>query len=441
MKKLIAAALAAASCASFAQAQAQAQAQAEQASAQTAAPSQAPPTSGPSVSTFTLDQAVLAAGGAAPSNAAAAAGIEAAQAARFVAGLRPNPVVQGQVENIAGSGPYSGLRSAETTLGIAVPIELGGKRSARVAVASARVSRAQLQAAIVAADIRVQVTQLYVEAVAAERRLTTALDQARIAAEVLRGAGVRVQAGRASPLEQQRADVARINADANVERLTRLAEAARTNLARRIGRPIDGTLDAGLLDRLPAASFGPVVAPVAQGTLALAAAEADLAIADAGVRLARANRIPDINVGPGLRRLEATNDVAAVFSISIPIPVFNNGRYAIAQATAERTQAEAVRRVTALDVEQAITDAEAEAANAATSARAAAGPATAAAQEAARIARIGYREGKFGQLDLLDAERTLAETRVTAIDALANYQNARARLERLTAPAPDQQGN
>ena len=432
MKKLIAAVLAAASCASIAQAQAQAQ--------QAAVPPETSMAAQP-LSAFTLDQAVLAAGGAAPSNAAAAAGVEAAQAGRSVAGLRPNPTFQGQIENVVGSGPYRGVRSAETTVGVAIPIELGGKRSARVAVATAQVSRAELQAAIAAADIRVQVTQLYVESVAAERRLTTARDQARIAAEVLRGAGVRVQAGRASPLEQQRADVARIYAEANVERLTRLAEAAKTNLVRRIGRPIDGPLDAGLLDRLPAPTFGPVAPQRADGTLTLAAADADLAIADAGIQLARANRVPDINVGPALRRLEATNDTAAVFAISIPIPVFNNGRAAIAQATAERTRAEAVRRVTTLDVEQAITDAEAEAANAATSARAAAGPALAAAQEAARIARIGYREGKFGQLDLLDAERTLAETRVTAIDALANYQNARARLERLTAPAPDQQGN
>jgi len=432
MKKLIAAVLAAASCASIAQAQAQAQ--------QAAVPPETSMAAQP-LSAFTLDQAVLAAGGAAPSNAAAAAGVEAAQAGRSVAGLRPNPTFQGQIENVVGSGPYRGVRSAETTVGVAIPIELGGKRSARVAVATAQVSRAELQAAIAAADIRVQVTQLYVEAVAAERRLTTARDQARIAAEVLRGAGVRVQAGRASPLEQQRADVARIYAEANVERLTRLAEAAKTNLVRRIGRPIDGPLDAGLLDRLPAPTFGPVAPQRADGTLTLAAADADLAIADAGIQLARANRVPDINVGPALRRLEATNETAAVFAISIPIPVFNNGRAAIAQATAERTRAEAVRRVTTLDVEQAITDAEAEAANAATSARAAAGPALAAAQEAARIARIGYREGKFGQLDLLDAERTLAETRVTAIDALANYQNARARLERLTAPAPDQQGN
>src|SRR3546814_1320600 len=95
---------------------------------------------------------------------------------------------------------------------------------------------------------------LYVEAVAADRRVTTARDQARIASDALRAASVRVQAGRASPLEQQRADVARINADANVERQLRLAEAARANLARRIGRPIDGALDDTLLDRLPGAN-------------------------------------------------------------------------------------------------------------------------------------------------------------------------------------------
>ncbi|MFK5004511.1 TolC family protein, partial [Klebsiella pneumoniae] len=85
-------------------------------------------------------------------------------------------------------------------------------------VANAQLSRAEIQAAIIAADVRLQVTQLYVEAVAADRRVMTARDQARIASDALRAASVRVQAGRASPLEQQRADVARINADANVER-------------------------------------------------------------------------------------------------------------------------------------------------------------------------------------------------------------------------------
>ncbi|WP_390479158.1 TolC family protein, partial [Altererythrobacter sp. MTPC7] len=198
MEKLLAALLAAASCATMAH-------------AQTAGPLPAE-TAGPATTfdVYTLDQAVMAAGGSAPASEAATAAIEAARQGRTVAGLRPNPQAQGQIENIAGSGAYRGLRSAETTVGVAIPIELGGKRSARVAVATAQLSRAELQAAIVAADVRVQVTQLYVEAIAAERRLVTARDQVRIASDALRAASVRVQAGRASPLEEQRANVAKV---------------------------------------------------------------------------------------------------------------------------------------------------------------------------------------------------------------------------------------
>ncbi|WP_163362059.1 TolC family protein, partial [Klebsiella aerogenes] len=83
----------------------------------------------------------------------------------------------------------------------------------------------------------------------------------------------------------------------------------------------------------------------AEGTLALAAANADARTASAQVRLARAQRIPDVTVSASARRLEATNDVAAVFGVSVPFPVFNNGRAAIAQAQAQATQAEALRRV------------------------------------------------------------------------------------------------
>ncbi|HUD93288.1 TolC family protein [Sphingobium sp.] len=387
---------------------------------------------------LTLDQAVSAAGGNAPATDAAQADIAASRAARTVAGLRPNPELQTQVENVAGSGPYGGFSQAETTVGLNIPIELGGKRGARIAVAEAQTSRALLVAAITQADIRLQVTQLYVDVVAAERRLATARDQLRIAQDALSAAKVRVQAGRASPIEEQRADVAHLNAGAGMQRAQRLAEAARTNLGRRIGRVIEDRLDATALDSLPDATQGPSLV-TGEGTLALAAASADVAIADAGVRLAQSQRMPDLTAGPAVRRLEASNDTAAVFSLSIPIPLFNAGKAALSQANAERTRAEAQRRMAAIDVEQAITDAQATADNAATTARNATGPALAAAQEAARIARIGYREGKFGQLDLLDAERTLSDTRVAAIDALAAYQNARAQLERLTAPVPQQE--
>ena len=386
---------------------------------------------------ITLEQAVAAAGGSAPARDGAQAEIDAALAARAVAGLRPNPQLQTQIENIAGAGPYGGFGQAETTVGLAIPIELGGKRAARIGLADAQTGRAQVAAALVAADNRLQVTLLYIEAVAAERRLATARDQDRIAQAARHAAQTRVQAGRASPIEEQRAEVAALTTANGIVQAQRLAMAARANLARRVGLPTDAMLDDAALDRLPPDRHGPA-AVTGAGTLALAAADADLGIADAGVTLARSQRVPDLNVGPGIRRLEASNDTAAVFSLSVPIPLFNTGRAAVTQARAERRRAEAQRRMTALDVEQAITDAQAQADNGAATARMASGPALAAAQEAARIARIGYREGKFGQIDLLDAERTLADTRIAAIDALAAYHNARARLERLTAPAPEQ---
>lgn len=390
--------------------------------------------------TLTLDQALASAGLTAPILEAAQAGVRSADAARTVAGLRPNPVITVEAENVTGSGPYRALDSLEATTSVGLPIELGGKRSARISVADARFQRAMIEAAVAEADLRLSVIQAYAEAAAAERRLENARDQARIAADALRAAEVRVQAGRASPIEVQRAHVTRVNADAEVQRAERLVEVSYFALSKLIGQPVAGKLDASWFVSVPPRK-GPLPPVESAGTLALAAAEADVAIAEASVHLARAQRSPDLTLSAGARQFRETGDTAAVFSLSVPLPVFNSGRAALAQASSEHLGAEARRRVTAIEVDQAIARARADLENAATSALTASGPALAAAEETARIARIGYREGKFGQLELLDAERTLAQTRLNAIEALLSYHIAEAQLERLTVRAPVLQGN
>ena len=144
-----------------------------------------------------------------PSVAAATAGVDAATAARRVAGLRPNPELQSQVENIAGSGVYKGLRSSETTVGVALPLELGGKRPARVALATARLTRAQIQAEIARADLRLRIIQLYIEAAAAERRADVLAEQAPIAAKTFRPSRGRVTAVGRWPSKNNRPRVVR----------------------------------------------------------------------------------------------------------------------------------------------------------------------------------------------------------------------------------------
>lgn len=423
MHRIIAALVAATACAPVAQAQitpsSTAQAQREAAG-------------GVAGETLTLDRAVALAIAAAPGLEAASAGIRSAEALRRAAGLRPNPSASFETENILGSGPFSGVGAAETTAGLSVPLERGGKRMARVGLADAQTSQARLDAVIATADLRLRVTQAYIQAAAADRRIAVAREQRDIAGEGLRAATARVRAGRASPLEAQRADLLRINAVTALGQAERAATLARANLGRLIGR-VPGLLDSGWLDRVTPP--GPQLAASADATLALAQAQAEVTTAEARLRLARSQRVPDLTLSAAARRLEVTNDVAAVFGVSIPLPVFNGGRANLDAARAQQDQAMALRRAAMLDAEQAIGAAETDVANAAANARAATGPALAAAQEAARIARIGYREGKFGQLDLLEAERTLAQTRASAIDALAAYHDAKARLERLTARA------
>lgn len=382
---------------------------------------------------FTLAQALERAGATSPAIESGAAGVLAAQAARTVAGLRPNPELNIQTENVAGSGDYRGFRSAETTAQVTLPLELGGKRPARVALANAQQDRAQIERAVIAADLRLAVTQAYVTAVSAVERAMVAQRQVTIAQEALRSAQVRVRAGRASPLEAQRAELAHLNAQATQEQAERLANVARANLGRLIGGPVAGTLDLRWFETLAAA--GPVDRAAVSDMLTARAAALDVATADAQVRLAGAQRAPDLQLFAGPRRLSGSNDTAMLMGINIPLQIFNNGGAAQAQARAERQRADATRRMTEIQLDQAIASADAEVANAETAARIASGPALAAAQEAARIARIGYREGKFGQIDLLEAERTLLDTRMAAIAALATYHDASARRDRLVAPA------
>ncbi|WP_454887769.1 TolC family protein [Sphingomonas oryzagri] len=390
----------------------------------------------PSVATDNSTASASGAGGPAPlpSVAAATAGVDAATAARRVAGLRPNPELQAQVENVAGTGVYKGLRSSETTVGVSLPLELGGKRPARVALATARLTRAQVQAEIARADLRLRITQLYIEGAAAERRAEVLSEQAGIANNAFRVSSERVKAGDVGPIEQQRADVLRINAQVAADSAARQAQAARANLETLLASPVTGPLDRAWFERID--DYGPPRSVDVEGTLALAAAEADVRTADAQVRVARSLRMPDLTVSTFARRLEATNDTAAMFGISIPIPLFNNGNAFVAQSRSEQTQANALRNLAVVDTRQQIASAQTEVANAAATARAAGGPGLAAAQEAARIARIGWAQGKFDQIALLDAERTLSQTRQTYVDALAAYHDAQARLDRLTTPAP-----
>lgn len=411
MKRLLAAMLAASLCVPVAQAQG------------------SPPGTGGDM--LTLAEALAEADTRSPGTAAAEAGVRSAEAGRNVAGLRPNPSVSIDTENALGTGPYRGFDGNDTTVAFALPVELGGKRNARVAVADAIIRRAEVDIAIASANLRLEVAQAYTSVIAEERRAAVADAQLVVTTENLRIARDRVMVGANSPIDEQRAMLENLRAKGQADAARRTALAARARLRHFVGDRALAPLDAIWFDQKIAVQHGPALSLSADDSLALVAATFDVDVASAGYRLARSQRAPDVTLTAGTRRLEASNDQAMLFGVSVPLPIFNNGKAAITQAARDRDRAEAQQRVALFEAEQMLASAVADRDRAALAVQAAE-PAVVAATEAARIARIGYAEGKFDQMVLLDTERALLDSRAAAIDARADYHNSLALLERLT---------
>lgn len=376
---------------------------------------------------LTLADAIARAGGRAPQLQSADAALRAADAGVGLASLRPNPTLSIEAENVMGSGRYAGFGAGEKTFSLSVPIELAGKRGARVRVAEAERSAARIGTQAAQADLILRVTEAFVASAASERYVEIAKTSYALAQRAHHAARERVRVGKGSPIEERRADVLRINAEVRLDKAQRAARLAGTTLARLTGTEMPVTIASPWFERVDAAAAGRAEV----SSLAIAAAEAELTAADARVDAARRDRIPDVTVTAGMRRYGESSEKAAVLALSVPLPLFNPGTAALARSRAEFDRASATRRAVALEFAQSTAQAEAEVADALSAARATNGPGLAAAEEAARIARIGYAEGKFPQLELIEAERSLAETRESAVDALAALHAARARLARL----------
>ncbi|MFC5510445.1 TolC family protein [Massilia jejuensis] len=376
---------------------------------------------------LTLAEAIARARNQAPQLQSADAALRAADANVGLSSLRPNPTLSVEAENVLGSGRYAGFGGGEKTFSLSMPLELGGKRGARVRVAEAERSAARIGTQVAQADLTLQITEAFVTLAASERYVEIAKASHALAERAHHAARERVRVGKASPIEEQRADVLRINSEVRLDKALRATRLAGATIARLTGAAMPVAITSTWFERTDAAVLG----QPAVSSLALAAAEAELTAANARVDAARRDRVPDVTLAAGMRRYGESSEKAAVLALSIPLPLFNPGTAAIARSRAEYDRASATRRGVALEFEQSAAQAEAEVADALAAARAANGPALAAAEEAARIARIGYAEGKFPQLELIDAERSLAETRETSVDALAALHTARARLARL----------
>ncbi|MGE3279992.1 MAG: TolC family protein [Alphaproteobacteria bacterium] len=393
------------------------------------------PASADGSSIRSLDQAIALALAQSPALRAAEARRDASRGERRQAGMRPNPELAVEGENFAGSGPYRGVRSLEATVGVGQRIELGGKWTARVSVADAgiAVSESEYQAARL--DVIRDVTKAYAEAVAARRAIEVEAERMRLADEVLRVVRARVEGGKEPLVQVRRAEITRSRATLAIEKARREAEIARRSLATLLGvERVEIAPDNAWFEAIGPAPAGrqPIGADAVAANPDLARWEAQIARSRAGLEVEKAGAVPDVTVGAAARRFQDTRDSAVVVTLSVPIPVLNRNQGAIERAGSELVRTEVEARQARLTLEASVADAEERLITAWREADTLRRTVLPAARQAFGFAREGYQAGKFAFLDVLEAERTLFDTRAQLNDALKEVHARRADLNRLT---------
>ncbi len=349
-------------------------------------------------------------------------------------GVRPNPTVDLQVENLAGNSNAQLIAPVQSTLSASQTLELGGKRSARLAAGRASVEAARAGQRQAVADFGYDLAVAYAAAEAAQTRVELLQQDLERAAEDLRVAKALVEAGR-------EADLRAIQAQAAASAVRADLETARATAMETLGR-----LSAMVGASPPFSSVGPSLLALADGlpivpsdapatTFAIAAAEADRDAAVRRVNVERTRAAPDVTFSLGARRVEGLGSTLIVGGVSAPLPLFNRNSGAVSAARAEQDAAEARLRLARLEADSNWRSGQYRA-TAAQAALRAALEGEAAASEAYRLARIGYEAGRTPLSELLAARRASTEARERTLEAKSQRIQAEAALARLAGRIP-----
>ena len=380
-----------------------------------------------------LEQALDIALAYSPDLTASSHGVKAAEGSARQAGALPNPRLDIQASEFGGSGTRSGYDSAETSVQLSQSMELGGKRGMRqrAAQAEARLTGWDYEAKRL--DVLAQTRKSFVDVLLAQGRLALTESLLVVAEDVRKAASQRVSSGKVAPLEETKAGVEVATARIARDRAKRELDTARKRLASSWGgtAPVftEAVGDLSVVADIP--SMEKLSASL-DNTPSIIREREVLAAGRESLALAKAKRIPDIEVRAGISRFEDDGSYAGIVGLSIPLPLFDRNAGGIFAARHQALRAEYEQRVISLGVKADLAEAYNRLETARAEALAMNTELMPGAQQAFDTAQIGYRAGKYSYLEVLDTQRTLGEAKSGYLGVLADYHKAAADVERLT---------
>ncbi|HVF16604.1 MAG TPA: TolC family protein, partial [Steroidobacteraceae bacterium] len=232
----------------------------------------------------------------------------------------PAPAVELQLENFAGTGELSAAQALETTLQLSKVFELGAKAQRRGELGLAELDGIDVQQRATRADVIAEAARRFLHVLSDQTHLEVTRRATQLAEQARDVVQARIREGAVSPVFLNRAEIALARARIAQEHAEHELAASRVALS-----VMWAETDAQF-DRVSGELFTfPAIEPVEAYTARLGTNPELLKFAsedrvlEARQRLADTQRIPNVTLSAGVRRLEAFDDQSFVAGFSVPL--------------------------------------------------------------------------------------------------------------------------
>ena len=356
--------------------------------------------------------------------------IEEAKGRIRQANLLPNPEIELFTEEMPSN--EMGLGRSQNMVSLSQRLEIGGKRRLRTGVAKKEKDILGLDLLITIADITAKVKKAFFDALTSQDELEFAKEALEIAESLKAISDEKFNAGIIARIEVLKANVEFSNAKMKVI----VTERNRLNSIKKL-QTIMGTPNISLNELYPISIVDtPLLKMEKLEDMLLTnypAVQAQKKIVELSllkVKEARKNAIPDINASVGYKRLSETDEDTIQAGIKLPLPIFNRNQGKITEANAFSDKAKddeiAIRNELLLLLNKAFSSY----ISSREQVSCYINTIIPQAEESLNIAKQGYRRGEFDYIVVLDAQRTLANTRISYIKIMNELFSSIAEIEK-----------
>lgn len=325
--------------------------------------------------------------------------------------------------------------STETSWQISQPIDFSGRRGLRSRAAEQRRLAAESENLVRSAERMAEVRRLFYSTLRQQETLRAVQAWTTRFAEIGNVVDKLTRAGETSGYDRRRLVREQRAAEARLAETGAELARSRAKLSTLLGQANEDGVTGRLLPVAPPTLDSLRKKLAERPDLAALAAKAEAANADNAV--ARRN-VPEVTFGIGGKRVDdgVSRETGTLFSVSIPLPLFDRQQSGDRRTAAQAMTARAELNLARQSADGELTGLHRQLSQLITAAERYRQDAVAPSAELIRIAESAYRAGESTVLELLDAYKGALEAETTALDLEWKAREARIELDQLTGNSP-----